>query len=101
MTEDWLDYQKDSVVYQLTLDTQSVCFVFHRSYPSDEPTRHALLSDDQKYVMTLAAHCLQLVVDQKILVHHDLQVNVESQQQLLTKELHYDQIKELIRAQLA
>ena len=70
--EDFLDYQKESITHQISIDSDNFNFIFHRDLPKGELFVKETLSENLKFAVTLFTHCLQPVLLQGLKIHEEL-----------------------------
>lgn len=83
---DYLDYQADNLVQQVSLDVPSFTIILHRSL-AFETKRENTLSNTFKHALRLLAKCLEPILLQGLKIHEDLAGKVKKQSNLLFRQV--------------
>ena len=63
LLEDFLDYQKDFITHQISVDQDSFNFIFHREVPKTAYTQaKESLNENMRFAITLFTNCLRPVL---------------------------------------
>lgn len=96
---DFLDYQKDQLIQQTSVDTQHIQIILHKFLPF-ESKRDCSVGKDLKLALRLLVKCLEPVIMQGLKIHEDLADLVRSQSKLLYLQVQSDSAREVCRRDL-
>ena len=79
LLEDFLDYQQEKIVHQISIDGDHFNFVFHRDLPKDAYAHvRETLNNNMRFALSLFAKSLHPVLSQGLKIHEELAVQVKS-----------------------